>query len=207
VGTDIGYQTVNGNDVATSSQGWAFRQQSDFSIAIDYNLTFTNPSGGFSIGFGIGEDRDGANSAGVVLGSRSGILLGYAGAARINDVDQTPLDLGVSATGAGRFLVSYAADTGDITLGVSTDLDDIAEGTATFSGIQNSWNDKDLLVSFFARTEALGAQWFDGEADAVFSNFRVIEGQSFAVPEPSSLVLALLACLSIVLVVRQRRRL
>lgn len=58
-GTDIGYQSVNGSTPQTSTSGFYFRPDADFSLAIDYAWTFSNsPSGFLGLGFGIGEDSD-----------------------------------------------------------------------------------------------------------------------------------------------------
>lgn len=208
VGTDIGFQSVNSLDVAASTSGWAFDPAFDFSIAADFALAFSSPTGGFSIGLGIGEDRDGTDSAGVVLSSLNGGSLFFAGAGRSNDIDAPPVVIGVPGQATGRFIVAYAAGSGDVTLGVSTDGDDTPEGQGTFSAIQNSWDDESLLVSFFARADNGVASWNSGTADATFTNFHVISGSPFAVsavPEPSSVGL-LSAGFLLVLCYRRRRR-
>lgn len=204
--TDIGYQSINGANVLNSTQGWAFDPAASFSVAVDYDLSFGSPLGGFSIGLGIGEDRDGTNSAGIILASLNGGLLTYGGAARINDVTQTPLLLGAGQS-TGRFIVAYDAGVGDVTLGVSTTGDDTPDGaTGTFGGIQNAWDDEALMVSFFARGGNGFNSWGAGTADAVFSNFRVLDGTAVAVPEPPSLCLALLGLLSAAGLVRRKRK-
>ena len=106
--TDIGYQSINGADVLNATQGWAFNPSTSFSVALDYNLSFGAADGGFSIGLGIGEDRDGSDSAGIVLTSQDGSSFAVGGAARINDVTQLPVILGAGQS-TGRFLVGYDA--------------------------------------------------------------------------------------------------
>ena len=166
----------------------------NLTAGVDFDLTFSLPLGGLGIGLGIGEDGAGRNSAGVglyTLNGSTGFPATFGGAARINDVNQTPLSLAVPAQLNGRFLVSYFSASGDVTIGVSVDGDNIAEGSGTFSGIQNSWNDEALMVSFFLRSDdgALFAPWTSGQADAVFTDFSVISGTPMAIPEPSTILL------------------
>ena len=76
------------SDTPASNPGrGAFDPAFDFSVAVDFDLSFASASGGFSIGMGIGEDSDGTDSAGLILASLNGALLPFAGAARINDVN------------------------------------------------------------------------------------------------------------------------
>jgi len=207
--TDIGYQSVNGSTPANSTAGYAFSPSFDFSVAVDFVLTFDSPSGGLAIGFGIGEDKDGENSAGVVLLTNNGTpFFVFGSAARINDVNQSPQAVPVAGQSTGRFIASYQSATGNVTLGVSTNGDDTPEvGTATFGNIQNNWNGGRLLTSFFLRSDSsLGTAWTSGTADAVFSNFHVISGTPLAVPEPSTFTLAALALLGLVARGHRRRR-
>ena len=191
-GVDIGFQSVTGDTVANSTGGYFFDPTDDFSIAIDYDWTFNSASGFLGLGFGIGEDSDGMNSAGVaMLTSNGSPFLSFAGAARINDADQAPLVLGTSASSlSGSLFVSYEASSGDIVLGASTSTGAAAPTVSgTYAGIQNQWNDEDLLASFFVRSDGpAGGEWLGGDASAVFSNFRVLSGSAVAIPEPSSLV-------------------
>ena len=197
--TDIGYQSANGNTPATSTAGYAFSPSADFSVAVDYSLSFASPVGGLAIGFGIGEDKNGENSAGVVLLTVNGSAVFFGSAARINDVNQTPQGIAVAGQNIGRLIASYQSATGDVTLGVSINGDDTPEGTATFSAIQNSWNGGLLLTSFFLRSDnTILAAWTSGTADAEFSNFHVISGTPLAVPEPSTFGLAALALLGLI---------
>jgi hypothetical protein len=198
--TDIGYQSVNGNTPAASTAGHAFDPSADFSVAVDFSLSFASAVGGLGIGFGIGEDKNGENSAGVALLTVNGSPSLFFGAvARVNDVNQSPQAILVGGQNSGRLIASYQNATGNVTLGVSTNGDDIPEGTTTFSGIQNSWNGGLLLTSFFLRSDnSLGAAWTSGTANAVFSNFHVISGTPIAVPEPSMFMLAGLALLGLV---------
>jgi hypothetical protein len=204
-GTDIGYQTINGPDAANSTFGWAFDPAFDFSVSIGFDLSFSSANGGFAIGMGTGEDRNGANSAGMTLLTQNGIPGAFVGAARINDVTQTPQPLATSGQLTGRFLVSYTSSSGDIALGLSTDGDDTAEETATFSAIQNSWNDAPLMVSFFARGDNGLFSWNSGTAETAFTDFHVISGTPFSVPEPSSVGLLSLSCV-VLLVSRHLKR-
>src|SRR4029077_5119933 len=112
----------------------------------------------------------------------------FGGAARINDVNQSPQPiLSVPAQSSGRLILSYNAASGNVQVGVSTNGDDTPEGTTTFSGIQHSWTNQPLLISFFERSDnSLSPAWTSGTASAVFTNFHVISGTPIAVPEPSS---------------------
>ena len=192
---DIGYQSVAGSDVASSSQGNYFSINQDFQVAVDFDVTAVNSAGLAAIGFGIGEDRDGMNSAGVALAINSGNPLAFSGGARINDVTQ-PLKLfGPTATNSGRFFVRYDSATGDIVYGVNTAKGSASPtDTGTFSGLQNDWNDANLLVSFFLRSDSfIFPPLSAGTVEAVFSNFEVLQGTPIAiVPEPTTATLALL---------------
>jgi len=205
-GTDIGYQSVNGKTPGASSLGYAFSPGADFALAIDFAITFGNtPVGYLGLGFGIGEDRDGMNSAGVaVLFDDGSPALIFAAAARIDDINQLPLGLPVLASATGSMFVSYQAASGNVTLGASGSQGATSPtGTATFTGIQNDWDDGDLLVSFFLRSDgSLGTAWQSGTADALFSNLRVLSGTPLAVPAPPPL--ALLALGLAALAVRRR---
>ncbi|MBI1337483.1 MAG: hypothetical protein GC164_11030 [Phycisphaera sp.] len=192
-GTDIGYQTVNGQTPATSTSGYSFDPSSDLSVAIDFGFTATGATGVLGLGFGIGEDRDGMNSAGVAVVFLNGSPYGsFGGAARVNDANQSPLVLPLAATSQGSFFVSYDSATGDITVGASATQGAASpSATNTFTGLQNLWNDTDLLVSFFLRSEG----WLGGTASATFTNFRVLEGSPAPIPEPSAAVaVTLLSC-------------
>ena len=203
--TDIGYQSVNGNTPGTSTAGYAFSLDADFSIAVDFELGFASPVGGLAIGFGIGEDSDGGNSAGVALLTANGIPLAFGAAGRVNDVTQ-PLQVILAGQSSGRLIAIYQSATGNVTLGVSTDGDDTAEGTATLAGIQNSWNDGALLASFFLRSDnSAGSAWTSGTADAVFTNFHIISGTPIPVPEPSTYALAAVGILSLIAQASLRR--
>ncbi len=196
--TDIGYQSVNGATPSVSNRGYAFSHTADFAVAIDYDLSFSgSPSGALALGFGVGEDRDGRNSAGVGMGTLNGAAFGnFSGAARVNDEDQGILNLGLSSTLSGSLFVFYDAASGDILVGAAPTMGAAAPTVeGTYSGIQNQWNDGDLLVAFFIRSGPVLAWSGDGQGQAVFSNFRVLHGAPFAVPEPHSCsVLFLLAC-------------
>lgn len=210
-GTDIGFQSINANTVQEATAGYAFDPNSDFSLAIDYSLTFSGtPIGGLGLGLGIGEDADGNNSAGVaMLTSNGSPMLTFFGAARVNNADQPGLLLaGQPATLSGSLFVDYEAASGDVTIGASpTPAAATATVSDTFLGIQNQWNDQLLMASFFLRSDQppLGSAWQGGQAEAVFSNFRVLSGSPVAIPEPSSAV-ALLCLLTPSAMGRRRRR-
>ncbi|WP_182864635.1 hypothetical protein [Stieleria mannarensis] len=197
-GTDIGFQSVDGATPLASAAGFYFNPDADFSLAIDYDWAFSgNPTGFLGLGFGIGEDGDGMNSAGVAMGTLDGSpFLSFGGAARINDVDQTPVALGGSpflnpASESGTLFVAYQASGGDVIVGASTTLAASAPTVShTFAGIQNQWSGSDLMASFFLRSDSPPptSAWSGGNADAVFTNFRVLGGNPTAIPEPSAAV-------------------
>lgn len=185
-GTDIGFQSFNGNTAADSTAGYAFDPGSDFTVAIDYSITYggSNPLN-LGIGFGIGEDGNGENSAGVALGRGlvSGFpAIGIVGTARIDDVTQPTAPLGgipFGTTDDGSFFVTYTAATGTIRVGRSAAPGaGVPELVHDFVGMQNSWNDRDLIVSFFMRSEG----WTGGTASATFDNLRVIHGTPKGIP-------------------------
>lgn len=194
--TDIGFKSISGASPATSSGGFAFDSTNSFSVGIDFSMTVSLGQGGLGLGFGIGEDENGRNSAGAILLTNNGGPASFGAAARINDTNQPPQVILVPGLLSGRFLATYDAVTGDVDLGLSTNGDDIPEGTATFNGIQNSWTGGQLFPSFFLRSDStLGAAWTSGTADAVFTNFHVISGTPVslaAVPEPSTTAIMLL---------------
>jgi hypothetical protein len=101
-------------------------------------------------------------------------------------------------------IISYNSASGDVTLGVSNNGDDIAEGSYTFDELQKSWTDGPLMASFFIRSDAiLGNAWQSGTSNTIVTNFHVISGTPIAaVPEPGSVV----ALLGLMLVGVARRR-
>ena len=207
--TDIGFQSINGNTAATSNSGFAFDPASDFMIAVDYSLSFSNsPIGGLALGFGIGEDGDGANSAGVTIVTDNGSPLStFAANARVNDVTQLPMALGRTASPLdGTLFVSYRAADGNITVGAADGFSAASpELDATFSRIQNEWTDAPLIASFFIRSQPVfGSSWQGGNAEAAFSNFRVLSGTPVAIPEPSTTGVLSLAALGFCLPRRRR---
>lgn len=197
-GTDIGYASVDGQAAATSTSGFVFSPDSDFLIGIDFDLSFANApaaSGSLGVGFGIGEDIDGTNSAGVAVLSSNGASSGpAAAAARTNDVNLTPQVMSLSAPVAGSMFVSFEQATGNVTVGLAPTLGatfaDANTLKATYAGIQQTWAGDDLLASFFLRSDTAPIfapdAWAGGDATAVFSNLRVLEGTALAVPEPTS---------------------
>ncbi len=209
-GTDIGYKSVNGLTPALSTAGHAFDPSSSFAVAVDLNMTFANaPSGALAIGFGIGEDGDGANSAGAVMFTSNGSPQFFFGAAaRVNDVNQPSGVIPVAASLSGTLFASYDATSGNVTLGATPAMSAAAPtGTALYPAIQNSWAGGDLLTSFFLRSDAtLGPAWQGGNAQAVFSNFRVLSGSPIAiVPEPSGLAIVLVSLVAAASLRRRRR--
>lgn len=209
-GTDIGFQTVNGATPAQSTQGNFFSPDSDFTIAIDYDWAFGNDASGFlGLGFGIGEDVDGMNSAGVAMITSDGsAFMRFGGAARVADQDQLPIVLDPS-TLSGSMFVEYEASSGDVTVGASPVMGAAAPTTfGTFLGIQNNWGGTDLLASFFVRSDGPtpGSGWSGGTADAVFSNFRVLNGTATSVPEPSTWVMLALTSLVLLTTSRVKRK-
>ncbi len=205
-GTDIGYASVNGADVATSTGGYYFDPALDFSVAVDFNLTAAASNGAGGLGFGIGEDVDGADSAGIGLGFLNGAAVLFATAGRVNDVDQ-PFESVVSGFGSGRLFVEYDSATGDVMVGVNAAQGTPAPGVfKTIAGIQNQWDDEPLLVSFFLRSQALSPfpALSSGQVDATFSNFEVLSGTPIAiVPEPTSSLLAILGALGVMAVTKR----
>ncbi|MEN0110589.1 MAG: PEP-CTERM sorting domain-containing protein [Planctomycetota bacterium] len=209
-GTDIGYASVNGPDVASSTAGFYFDPSSDFEVTVDYDLTAAALAGAAGIGFGVGEDVAGANSAGVGLGiANLGLFdaLAYGAASRVNDVDQGETLFGPPGSGFGRFFLAYQASTGDVTVGVVPGalpglVSAIPPITEVISGVQNQWNDRPLLLSFFLRSQTVSLTtpiagtvpaMSAGVVDAVFSDLRVLSGTPIRIPEPTAALLVSLA--------------
>lgn len=209
-GTDIGYQSVNGNDVASSSFGSYFSASQNFHIAIDYSLTSLQSAGFGAIGFGIGEDRAGTNSAGVLLAINNGVALAFSGGARTNDISQTQPALGASPTTSGRFFIRYDSSSGDIIYGVNATPGSAAPShTGTFGAIQNSWNGDQLLASFFLRSDdpLFFSSLSTGTLSTVFSNFEVIEGAHISiVPLPATVWLFVSGLLGLMAIARRKVR-
>ena len=209
VGVDIGYQSVNGNTADLSTAGYIFSADEDFEIAIDFDLSFDNASGGLGIGIGIGEQGTGENSAGVGLLTASGIPLLFSGAARDDD-SSLASPLGLPATNSGSFFVSYDQATGDVGFGVSsTKMAAAPDASGSFSGVDlDTWQGDDLLVSFFMRSQDIPIPvtpgWQGGTATGVFTNFRVLSGSPVSVPEPSGG--AILASIAGISVLRRKKR-
>ncbi|MGJ8640409.1 MAG: PEP-CTERM sorting domain-containing protein [Opitutaceae bacterium] len=220
-GTDIGYASVNGADVASSTGGNYFSAASSFSLAIDYDLSvvlppsFGLPTTGLFIGFGIGEDIAGSDSAGITIGvanSFAGNIYASAATARANDVTLPVETVSSAASPLGTLFLSYDHVNGDITVGAAN-----AAGAASatdshvFTDIASSWDGEDLLASFFMRSDdpvvsgITFPEWNGTSASAVFSNLRVLEGDATsAVPEPSAYAL-MLGLASGMLILKRRR--
>lgn len=194
-GTDIGFKSVSGNDTSSSTSGYAFSSGSDFSIAIDYAWSFSgSPTGFLGLGFGIGEDGGGENSAGALMVTSSGSpFLFFGGAARVDDVNEPALALGAAATLSGSLFVSLEASSGTVTVGASQTAGAASAAVSgTFDTIQTQWAGENLLASVFIRSVEGTSGWLGGgTADAVFSNFRILEGAAMAIPEPSASIFLL----------------
>lgn len=208
-GTDISFSSVSGTTVLNSVSGNYFSSASSFSLAIDYNLSVSMPVGiftsGIFIGFGIGEDTTGIDSAGVTLGAvnfGTSPALALAATARVNDVTQPVGSVGGTAGLVGTFFVSYNHITGDVVVGAADTANAASPtGTHTFLGIANSWDDEDLLASFFMRSDnpSSAPVWTGNSASAVFSNFRVLEGAAITIPEPTTATLLLMGGVGLML--------
>lgn len=215
-GTDIACFSVNGGTVESSTRGYGFSPSSSFSMAVDFELSFSSANGVLGIGFGIGEGTSGDHSAGVGMLTYNGIPSStFTAAGRVDGVNQSfsghpPGSLGLAAALSGSFFVSYDAGSGDVTVGASrTKGASTASHTFTMSGIQNGWNEADLMASFFLRSESIpgvASGWSSGTADAVFSNFRVQAGAATVVPEPSDYVWVMLGCMGLVGLGHRNRR-
>ena len=174
-GTDIGYQTINGLTPATSTQGYYFDHNFDFSVAVDFNMNFSNANGVLAFGFGIGEDQDGMNSAGVTLVTIDGMPSSFAHASRINNENNEVGQItGPTPQTSARMITTYDASSGDIVVGVSTNNDDIAEGSYTFAGLQEAWSDGNLMVSFFIRSDEVLTfePWQSGSSNTTVTNLE-----------------------------------
>jgi len=144
---DIGYISSVGD-----TSGYSFDPASDFSIAVDFDLSFAGtPTGGLAIGFGIGEDKEGENSAGVRLLTLDGNAMGFGSAARASDVDQGDPDFveifDDSLSLSGSFLVVYDAATDNVTVGASNEKG--AKGPSkvySYFDIQDEWGADDFLT-------------------------------------------------------------
>ncbi|MEO1497235.1 MAG: hypothetical protein AAFV43_08810 [Planctomycetota bacterium] len=197
-GTDIGYASVNGPDVAGSTAGFYFDPTSSFSVAIDYDISGMASLGAGGIGLGVGEDTAGADSAGVGVGFANGALFAASGAGRIDNADVVINPPVINFVGSsGRLFVDYNA--GAITGGHSATPGAAAPSSSYPVPIDPSadWDGENLFVSFFLRSQAVNPfpGFASGTVDAVFSNFEVLSGTPIAVPEPSSACLVLaLAC-------------
>ncbi|MGB0766485.1 MAG: PEP-CTERM sorting domain-containing protein [Phycisphaeraceae bacterium] len=195
--TDIGYQSVNGNTPATSTAGYAFDPTASFSIAVDYDWSFVNAVGGTGIGFGIGEDGAGENSAGVAIAATDSAVGISAGTARVNDTTLSSFPLiQFNASPTGSMHLSYDANTGNITVGTGTVGGNAPTASATLTGatVYGLWNadnnDDLLLVSVFLRSQGgFLPALTTGSTTAVFTDFRVTSGSAVNIPEPTSLTL------------------
>lgn len=208
-GVDIGYQSVDGNETAGSTAGYFFSAADSFQVAVDFDVVTDASAGLAAIGMGIGEDGAGSNSAGPALAVVNGVASTFSGGARTGDITLPPALFGPAATLSGRFFVAYDSATGDVEYGVSTTPGAAAPThTGVFDGLQNNWNDKDLLVSFFLRSDMfIFPPLSSGTVDAVFSNFEVLSGTPVAaIPEPAAATLLLAAAAAVAWRPRRARR-
>ena len=169
-------------------------------LAVDFDWNFSaTPSGLLGLGFGIGEDSDGANSVGVIMTTLNGSpFRDFGGAARVNDNLDSALELPTSASDSGTLFLEYQASSGNVIVGASQSTGaSLPDSTDLFPGIQRKWNDENLLVSLFIRSDAIPPllpHWQSGQADAVFSNLRVLTGSPTAIPEPGRSIALLADC-------------
>lgn len=195
--TDIGYQSVDGSDVAASTTGFYFSPASDFTVAIDFDVTFASSLGGGGFGFGIGEDGDGTDSYGLVQTFFNGSAIALTTAGRVGNADTAISALGTGLT-TGRFFLTYDSMAGTIELGANA-IPGSPTADPGLSAIANAiptqWDGEPLLVSFFLRSDnlILFSPLTSGTVTAVFSNLEVLEGTPIMVPEPTAAILALLA--------------
>lgn len=225
-GTDIGYQSVDGDTVTASTSGFYFSPAESFGIAIDFQLSFSGASGTLGIGFGIGEDSDGTDSAGVAMLTSNGNPFGtFSAAGRVDDGNLAPGLIGVSAALQGSLFAFYDAPSGDISLGASQSLNALSPtAIATYTGLQDSWDDDGLLVSMFLRSQTLSlpsplpdlVEWQSGDANALFSNLRLLSGTPIGIgasatpperglPVPPSLALIATGLLALRLSLKTRQ--
>ena len=203
IATDIGYASINGEDVANSTAGFYFDPGSDFVAAVDYDLSFADTpqaAGGLAVGVGLGEDIDGTDSAGftaLIQKTGANTLGSLVTAARTDNDSAGETILSFTPIATGSMFVAYAANTGSVTASFSPlpGINTPGSGAAatTFIGLQNNWDDEGLILSFFLRSQNLSGNptWTAGDATAVFSNLRVISGTPVAVPEPTSAAILL----------------
>lgn len=207
--TDIGYQSIDGNTPAASTSGYAFDPTASFSVAVDYDWSYAAAIGNSVIGFGIGEDGAGDQSAGVVLApSDPNTFVTPTIAYRTTNGDELGLINSPAGT-TGSMHVLFDATTREITLGIGSAGANtpFASRTLAAGDVYDLWNtdgDNDLLlVSLFLRSDdSFGPELTSGTTQAIFSNVRVTGGSPVAVPEPSSLALLGIGGL---LIARRRR--
>lgn len=200
---DIGYQSVDGQDVASSTTGFSFSPNEDFQVAIDFMLDFNQSVGGGAIGFGIGEDADGTDSAGAVLTFNDGAPSTALAAARANDIPVLTLPIvpilllnPIVLPNSGRMFIEYDSASGTVVAGLSTTMGATEpDFTSPIASVQNQWDDEELLVSFFLRSQPFvdgsDPSLTSGGVTATFSNL-----QDLSIPEPSGAVLLALVSTS-----------
>lgn len=199
-GTDIGYASVNGSDVASSTAGFYFDPSTSFSLAITFDFSAMSSIGAGGIGFGIGEDIDGTDSAGVGLAFINGVPALIATAGRVNDVDEPLSTFATMPVALGRFFVEYDSVTQDVILGVSNSPGSATPlETKTLAGIGSQWDGEPLLASFFLRSQSaiIVPSLSSGQVEAQFSNLTVLSGTPISIPEPATSFLAISGALGV----------
>ncbi|MEM9418862.1 MAG: hypothetical protein AAGA25_07430 [Planctomycetota bacterium] len=218
-GTDIGFSSINANTVAEATEGFYFDTASDFTVAIDVKLTTTNLTGFIGTGFGVGPDRKGEDSAGYGFALAEGLLdvslIRAPAATRDNNpvavqpssIVRSPATTtnGVSEAEFSLF-VSYDSTSGDVIVAPGLVGLDFVPASPIFGSADISLGDQ-VQLSFFLRSDELTLPTFaanpiefdpyGGEsAEAVYSNFRVLEGTPILIPEPSAFSLLILTGLT-----------
>lgn len=211
-GVDIGYASVDGADVASSTSGYYFDPATDFEIAVDFTYTQQGSAGGGGIGFGIGEDVAGVDSIGAGVFITDGLAAAVGTAARVSNADQGIQIISLPGVATGRLFVEYVSTTQEVILGVNVTPGAAApSATQIVSGIVGQWTGQPFLASFFLRSQSVALPPLvnvpalsAGSIDATFSNFEVLSGSPIAVvPEPTTL-LASLGVLGVLAALRTR---
>ncbi|MEM6334068.1 MAG: PEP-CTERM sorting domain-containing protein [Planctomycetota bacterium] len=193
--TSIGLASINGQDVASSTQGFFFDPANSFKIAVDFDAR-TNaqnpPDTVFLFGFGVGEATDRDNSVTTVFTwERADFFPTFFSVVDLAMVDgRSQWGSFLSASpGQGSLFVQYDAESGDVFTGFASDVNATnPEIESAFPAIQNDWDEKRLIVSIYLHG-GTGDNTTGGGIEATFSNFRVLDGTPIAIPEPASLTL------------------
>ncbi|MEM7622165.1 MAG: hypothetical protein AAF235_03075 [Planctomycetota bacterium] len=204
-GTDLGFQSIDGLTVASSTAGTAFRADEAFRVAIDYSAAFFDAGTGLSFGFGIGEDRAGVSSGGAAVRTQSGAPVNpfgqgpAGGAATVNDSSTiaffTPPVCAESSSLSGSLHVIYDPVAGILTTGwgppgsaAPTSSGDLPVVQFVGGADATRWSGADLAAAFFVRSDLItvpflptvSSPWSTGLAEVTFSNVRVVSGADAA---------------------------